>query len=170
MDKAFHDSVKVTADDIREQANQLRVSTFLSFIYTADIISRYLDFNLSKYPIGRTGFGILHHLILNGGTLAPTNLSKRVFRSKYAITRMIDDLEKRGFVIREAVNKDRRKREVSITREGLEFVRNSSAVQRQHLGDIIFQPLNQKRLEELRKSLRDIRKHVLDLISTSQAK
>lgn len=170
MNKTFRDSVKATADDIREQANQLRISTFLSFIYTADILSRYLDLYLSKYPIGRTGFGVLHHLVLNGGTLAPTNLSKRVFRSKYAITRIIDDLEKRGLVIREAINRDRRKREVSITREGLEFVRNSSAIQRQHLGDIIFQPLDQKRLEELKGSLRDIRKHVLGLFAGSQAK
>ena len=148
----------------------MRVSAFLSFIYTADIISRYLDFSLSKYPIGRTGFAILHHLVLNGGTITPTDLSKRVFRSKYAMTRMIDDLEKRGFVIREALNRDRRKREVSITKEGLEFVRSSSIVQRQHLGEIIFHPLGQKRLEELKKSLRYIRKHVLKLVASSQAK
>lgn len=169
MDKAFHNSMKSTADDIREQAAQLRVSAFLSFIYTADIINRYLDIGLSKYPMGRTSFGILHHLILNDGTMTPTDLSKRVFRSKYAVTRTIDELEKHGFVRRGAVSKDRRKIAVHITKVGLEFVKSALVAERQHLGEIIFHPLGPKRLEELRQSLRYIRKHVLELIAISQA-
>ena len=170
MQKDFHDSMKSTADDIREQANQLKVSAFLSFIYTADIINRYLDIGLSRYPIGRTGFSLLHHLILNGGTMTPTDLSKRVFRSKYAMTRMIDELEKLGFVKRVTISKDRRKREVSITEKGLTFVKNALVAERQHLGEIVFHPLGEKRLEEIKKSLRYIRKHVLSLIASSQGK
>lgn len=169
MDKDFRDSMKSTADDIREQAAQLRVSAFLSFIYTADIINRYLDIGLSKYSMGRTSFSILHHLILNDGTMTPTDLSKRVYRSKYAVTRTIDELVKHGYVRRGALSRDRRKRAVHITKEGLEFVKSSLVTERQHLGEIVFHPLGPKRLEELRQSLRYTRKHVLDLIASSQA-
>jgi DNA-binding MarR family transcriptional regulator len=169
MDKDFHDNMKLIATDIRKQAAILRVSTFLSFIYTADIINRYLDIGLSKYPFGRTSFGILHHLILNGGTMTPTDLSKRVFRSKYAVTRTVDELEKHGFVRRGVASRDRREKAVHITREGLEFVENALVAERRHLGEIIFHPLRPKRLEELRQSLRYIRKHVLDLIDSAQA-
>src|SRR4030065_1038815 len=105
------------ADAIREQADQLRVLTFLSFIYTADVINRYLDIELARYPIGRTGFSVLHNLVLHGGTMTPTNLSERIFRSKHAVTRVVDKLERLGFVKRGNIGRERRGRKGSIDEE-----------------------------------------------------
>ena len=97
MNKVFSSELQTMADEIREQAAQLRVLTFLSFVYTADVINRYLDITLAKYPVGRTGFSVLHSLVLHGGTMTPTKLSERIFRSKHAITRVVDKLEELGF-------------------------------------------------------------------------
>ena len=158
------------ADAIREQAEQLRVLTFLSFIYTADVINRYLDIELARYPVGRTGFSVLHNLVLHGGTMTPTKLSERIFRSKHAITRVVDNLEKLGFVKRGNISSDRRVRKVSITKEGLAFVKESQAAGQQRVGHVLLDPLDQKQTETLRTMMKQIREHTLKLIDNAQKK
>jgi DNA-binding MarR family transcriptional regulator len=158
------------AEEIREQAAQLRVLNFLSFIQTADVVNRYLDIEVARYPVGRTGFSVLHNLVLHGGTMKPTNLSERIFRSKHAITRVVDNLEKLGFVKRDAIGSDRRVRKVSITKEGLAFVKESQAAGQQRIGHVLLDPLDQKQIEALGTMMKQIREHALRLIADAQTK
>jgi DNA-binding MarR family transcriptional regulator len=158
------------AEEIREQAAQLRVMTFLSFLYTAEVVSRFLDIELAKYPIGQTGFSVLHNLILHGGTMTPTELSKRTFRSKHAITRVVDRLEKHGFVRRNDIGSDRRVRKVSLTKAGLTFIKESQAAGQQRLGSILLGPLEQKQIEELGIMMKQMREYALTLISNAQTR
>ena len=172
MSKVSNHELKSMAEAIREQADQLRVLTFLSFIYTADVINRYLDIELARYPIGRTGFSVLHNLVLHGGTMTPTTLSERIFRSKHAVTRVVDKLEKLGFVKRGSIGSDRRVRKVSITKEGLAFVKESQAAGQQRVGHVLLHPLDKKQTETLRTMMRQIREHAFKLIAkrkTSEA-
>ena len=170
MSKVSDYDLQSMADEIREQADQLRVLTFLSFIYTADVVNRYLDIEVARYPVGRTGFSVLHNLVLHGGTMTPTNLSNRVFRSKHAVTRVVDRLEKLGFVKRDPIGSDRRVREVSITKEGLAFVKESQAAGQQRMGPVVLHSLNQKQIETLGTMMKQIREHVLKLIANTQTK
>jgi DNA-binding MarR family transcriptional regulator len=165
MSKISDHELQSMADEIREQAAQLRVLTLLSFIYTAEVVSRYVDIELARYPIGRTGFSVLHNLVLHGGTMMPTELSKRIFRSKHAITRVVDRLEKLGFVKRDDIGGDRRVRKVSLTKAGLTFVKETQAAGQQRVGHLLLHPLNQKQIEELGVMMRQIREHALKLIA-----
>ena len=165
MSKVSNHELQSMADEIREQAAQLRILTFLSFIYTADVVNRYLDIELARYPVGRTGFSVLHNLVLHGGTMTPTKLSDRIFRSKHAVTRVVDKLEKLGFVKRGTIGSDRRVRKVSITKEGLAFVKESQAAGQQRVGHILLHPLDQKQIETLRTNMKQIREHALKLIA-----
>ena len=168
MSKVSNYDLQSLADEIREQAAQLRVLTLLSFIYTADVVNRYLDIEVARYPVSRTGFSILHNLILHGGTMTPTNLSKRVFRSKHAVTRVVDKLEKQGFAKRGAIGSDRRVREVSITKEGLAFIKEAQAAGQQRLGHLLLGPLEQKQIETLAMTMKQIREHTLNLIANAR--
>lgn len=165
MSKVSNHELQSMADEIREQAAQLRILTFLSFIYTADVINRYLDIELARYPVGRTGFSVLHNLVLHGGTMTPTILSERIFRSKHAVTRVVDKLEKLGFVKRGNISTDRRVRKVSITIEGLAFVKESQYAGQQRVGHVLLQTLDQKQIETLRIMMKEIREHTLKLIA-----
>jgi DNA-binding MarR family transcriptional regulator len=165
MSKISNYELQSMADEIREQAAQLRVMTLLSFIYTAEVVSRYIDIELARYPIGRTGFSVLHNLVLHGGTMMPTELSKRIFRSKHAITRVVDRLEKLGFVKRDDIGSDRRVRKVSLTKAGLTFVKETQAAGQQRVGPLLLHTLNQKQIEELGVMMRQIREHALKLIA-----
>jgi len=170
MSKVSNHDIQSMADEIREQAAQLRVLTLLSFVYTADVVNRYLDIEVARYPVSRTGFSILHNLVLHGGTMTPTNLSKRVFRSKHAVTRVVDKLEKLGFVKRDGIGSDRRVRKVSITNEGLAFVKEAQAAGQQRMGHVLLRPLGQKQVEALGTMLKQIREHVLELIDSARTK
>lgn len=170
MNKVFNSELQSMADEIREQAAQLRVLTFLSFVYTADVINRYLDIVLARYPVGRTGFSVLHNLVLHGGTMTPTKLSERIFRSKHAITRVVDKLEELGFAKRGGIGADRRVRKVSITKTGLEFVKKSQAAGQQRLGHVLLHPFDHKQIETLNTMLKQIREHAFTLITDAQKK
>ena len=170
MSKVSNHDLQSLADKIREQAVQLRNVTFLSFIYTAEVVNRYLDIEITRYPVGRTDFSVLHNLVLHGGTMTPTNLSNRVFRSKHAVTRVVDKLEKLGFVKRDAIGTDRRVRKVSITKEGLEFIKDAKAVGQRRMGRILLRPLDKKQIEVLEMMMKQIREHVLELIANTQTK
>ena len=102
--------------------------------------------------------------------MTPTNLSERVFRSKHAVTRVVDRLEKLGFVKRGAIGKDRRVRKVHLTEEGLAFVKESQAVGQQRMGNVLLRPLDQEQIESLDKMMRQIREHTLKLITDAQEK
>ena len=165
MSRVSNHDIQSMADEIREQAAQLRVLTFLSFIYTSDVVNRYLDIEVARYPVGRTGFSVLHNLVLHGGTMTPTSLSQRVFRSKHAVTRVVDKLESLGFVKRDAIGADRRVRKVSITKEGLSFVKKSQATGQQRMGHVLLSSLDRKQIESLGEMMKKIREHALTLIS-----
>jgi DNA-binding MarR family transcriptional regulator len=97
-----------------------------SFSSTADVVNTYLDIYFSQYaPLNRTGFHMLQILITNGGSMTQTELSRRVFRSRYTITKTVDLLEKNGWVERQPVQGDRRVNNVTITTKGLDLIQSS---------------------------------------------
>jgi len=160
----FQDKIEDLANEIREQVNRLSVDNFITFLHTADIVERYVDIEMQKVGINRTHLSLLNHLIVLGGRATPTELSKRVFRSKHAITRAIDTLEEEGLVKREGIGEDRRNRKVAITTKGLNFVRRMVPV-REEVGSRIMAPLNDAEAKQLSSILKRLRRHMVSLMA-----
>jgi DNA-binding MarR family transcriptional regulator len=166
VNEHFKGTIDSLAEEIRSQARDLKVYTFLSFVYTTEIIDKYLDIELGGQPITRAGFNILHHLILNDGTMIPTEISKKIWRSKHAVTKVIDTLEKQGLVKRVAGEDsgDRRLRRISITRKGLNLVKKATTGSRERISQQLFRGLSQEEIELFNKMLKQLRKDTLELI------
>jgi len=97
MNEAKYDyrrDIEILSSQLREQSKELQSDLFLLFSRTADVFNRYLEYELNKRNSNKTTYGILHNLITHGGYMTPTELAEKVFRSKHAITRSIDLLEK----------------------------------------------------------------------------
>ncbi len=156
------------AKRLRVQANDLRFDNFLSFIYTFEIVNKYLDNELRKFGLNRTQMSILHILIVRGGTLTPTELSRRITRSKHATTRAVDSLESLGLTKSAGTKLDRRLRRVTITEKGLDLVERTMSL-RHKIGSQAMQCLNQEEAEAFQTILRRFRKHVLELMKENQA-
>lgn len=160
----FEERVEDLANEIREQLNCLSVDNFVTFLHTADIVERYVDIEMQKVGINRTHLSLLNHLIVLGGIATPTELSKRVFRSKHAITRAVDTLVKEGLVRREGIGEDRRNRKVAITVKGLNFVKKMVPV-RQQIGSRIMSPLSEEEASQFSAILKRLRRHMVSLMA-----
>ncbi len=163
MTDNFTEKIEDLANEIREQVNRLSVDNFITFLHTADIMERYVDNEMQKVGINRTHLSLLNHLIVLGGKATPTELSKRVYRSKHAITRAVDTLEKEGLVIREGIGEDRRNRRVAITVKGLNFVKRMVPV-REEIGSRIMSPLNETEAKQFSATLKRLRRHMVNLM------
>lgn len=157
------------AKRLRVQANDLRFDNFLSFIYTFEIVNKYLDNELRKSSLNRTQMSILHILIARGGTLTPTELSRRITRSKHATTRAVDSLETLGLTRSAGTRSDRRVRRVTITEKGLDLVEQTMSLRRK-IGSQAMQCLSQEEAEAFQTILKRFRKHVTELIGKNQSR
>jgi DNA-binding MarR family transcriptional regulator len=164
MRDQFKESIGSMAVEIRAQARDLRVDTFLAFLYTSDLVDKYLDIELGSQPVTRAGFNILHNLILNEGTMQPTGISKEILRSKHSVSNAIDTLERQGLVKREMSSTDRRVRKITITRKGLNLVKKATTSSRERISQKLFRDLDKRQLEQFNKILKQIRRDTLALI------
>lgn len=165
--KGHSERLDSLAKRLRVQANDLKFDNFLSFIYTFEIVNKYLDNELRKFGLNRTQMSILHILIARGGTLTPTDLSRRITRSKHATTRAVDSLETMGLTRSAKTRSDRRLRRVTITEKGLDLVEQTMSL-RHKIGSQATQCLNQEEAEAFQSILRRFRKHILKLMEKDQ--
>jgi len=161
-------TIKTMARELRAQSRNSRVRVFLSYLYTSDIVNKYLDMELVHEKVTRAGFGVLHFLILNGGSMIPTTISKKTARSKYSVTRVVDMLERLGLVERLSTGVDRRTRRIGITPKGLETVRNATLASREAMCEDIFRSLSEEHLADLGNILREVRKNILSLLESKE--
>jgi len=160
MTDSYSQRVDSLANDIRAQSKDLKGNAFLSFVYTADIVDRYLGIEMRKRGGNPARFNILHTLITHNGSMTPTDLSIKVFRSKHSITRVVDTLEKDGLVKREPLGEDRRIRKVRITKKGLDLVTSTMPYRRQ-IAQTALSCLDKEQTLQLSIILRQLRKHLL---------
>jgi DNA-binding MarR family transcriptional regulator len=151
------------AKRLRVQANDLKFDNFLTFVYTSEIVNRYLDIELRKVGINRTQMSILHILIARGGTLTPTELSRRITRSKHATTKAVDSLEELGLTSSTKTKSDRRLRKVAVTEKGLDIVEKTMSI-RHKIGFQAMQCLDNEEAEVFQDILKKFRKHVVQLM------
>lgn len=107
---------------IENAAKVVRSADFLYLAAFADTVNRFIDIIFRKDKANRLRLGTMNTLVVRGGSLMPTQLARLVFRSKHSMTRVIDSLEKDGFVVRDRSGKDRRTIHIRITSAGLDFV------------------------------------------------
>lgn len=135
-----------------------------SFASTADVIDTYLDIYFNQYsPLNRTGFQMLQLLIGNGGSMIQTELSRRIFRSRYTITKTVDILEENGWVERRPIEGDRRVNDVTITTKGLDLIKDTMDGMLE-MSQMAVSCLSDKEKKELREINKKLREHVRELI------
>jgi DNA-binding MarR family transcriptional regulator len=104
-------------EEIRNEILNMQLSRLIVF---SDVIDRYLHLKL-KNSYSWLKVDTILFLITRGGKLKPSQLANLMLRSRNSITRLINDLERDGFVKRVHSNKDHRTVLIEVTSEGLEF-------------------------------------------------
>jgi DNA-binding MarR family transcriptional regulator len=170
MEKDIKEAIDSAAREMRAQAKAVKMGAFLDYLYTSDIINKYLSMVLFEENVSRAGYNILHHLVLNGGSMLPSQMSVKAFRSKYAITRAIDTLEKQGYVQRQSLGQDRRTRRIDITEKGLKVIQDATAESRERTSRDVFKALTDEQANELSKTLKILGKHIIALLDKTETR
>lgn len=115
------------ASALEEVAEQILKTEFWACVSFSDTTSRYVEITMKIDNVSRLHGIAMYCLILMGGSSTPTQLARKMFRSKHSMTKIIDSLEKEGLVMRDYTNKDRRVTYIKVTADGLEYVRQNIA-------------------------------------------
>lgn len=156
------DKLAALSKEIDRMSKKIPINSVVAIIATAEVINEYLRREWRRSDSTQARFRILNALTRNGGSMRFTDMSKKIFRSKCAVTRTVDNLEKAGLVRRELVDGDRREKRITITEKGIEFI-DKTMHQRRVISNEIMSELNEKKMRELINLLRHVRRHVRDL-------
>jgi DNA-binding MarR family transcriptional regulator len=163
QNEEYWENLDGLSHEIREEAGKLKVSALLSFLYTSDIINAYIRKYLkeNRIPVNQDEINLLNQLVLNHGTMNQTELSRKILRSKYAVSRIIYRLDRQAYITKAPPGIDHRKKEITITKKGLELVKNIATEGRSYVSAEIFSLLGQEEIILLKGILKKIRKHLL---------
>ena len=162
--KELQDKIDFLSQEIMSLSDDLRANALVSIISTAEVVLEFERIEIKQSESSRTRFRILNALITHKGSLTLTNISKRVFRSKYSTTRVIDKLVREGLVTRETIDGDRRAKNITITKKGIEFIEETMP-NRQKITDEVMSCLTRNQMVSLMGLLRKLKKHLLGIIA-----
>lgn len=148
---------------ISKEDEKGNLNFIMAFIRTLDILNRYLEIELMKYKTSPIRFAVMNTIIVHGGRMVPTAISKWVYRSPRTVTSMLDSLERDGLIRREPNTKDRRSINVVVTEEGWDDVSKKIPVA-EEIDRRALSCLSEDELDTLSSILKKLRRHLLSEI------
>lgn len=139
---------------------QTKLHKLMSLIHSFDVLNRYLELKLFPHGINPIRFAVMNALIVHGGRMSPTDISKWTLRSPHTVTSMLDWLERDGLVKREPNLVDRRRIDVIVTDKGWNATRNMIPIV-EEIGEKALDCLSQEEIETVIGIMRKLRKHLL---------
>ena len=121
------------------------------------------EIDLAKFNSSPTRFAIMNALLVHGGSMTPTAISKWMFRAKHSVTGILKVLGEKGLVRREPNAADGRSVNIVITKKGWKSAREMLPVSNK-ISKEILSCFNDQELEILMDLLKRFRKHILQKI------
>lgn len=136
------------------------LNAFINLLRAAGSIEVRLSKNLGGSDLTTSQFGVLEALF-HLGPLNQKQLGEKILKSGGNITKVVDNLEKKGLVTREKNLKDRRFYNIALTQKGTDIIKSIFPL---HVKEIVkeFSILTETELSELRKLTRCLGKQRRD--------
>ncbi len=162
--KEMQNKLDTLSKEIVRLSHDTKANTLFVIATTSEVVLEHARLHFAELDFSRTRVGILNTLVAHNGTMILTDLSRKVLRSKYSVTRIIDKLEKEGYVKRESIHGDRRAKNINITRKGLDFI-EKRIPQRKVVTEEVVSCFTTKQMVLLTSLLLKLRKHLLGVIA-----
>lgn len=132
---------KGTREEIRA------LNTYIKLMRATSSVSARIDRHLVPHRLTQGQFGTLEALY-HLGPMSPSEIGKKLLKSGGNVTLIVDNLEKRGLVLRERSSEDRRVITVRLTEIGEKLI---AGIMPEHVGEILreFSALTEREQEEL---------------------
>jgi len=166
LDTHLKKKIDILAQKAQDMSVDPVVRAYKAIIRSFDVLDNYIRLSLQDEEGSRAGRNILHILIENAGSMTATEISGRIWRSKYATVRVIDTLERDGYVTRTQPdnNGDRRKKMITITEKGVALCEKVFDITTESLCPRIFEGLTEQQIAECSRILEKIGSHTYDLV------
>ena len=159
--------MQTLATEMRRMHKKPSVCSVTQIILAAEAVNEFFRKELTRFFSNQVQFRLLDALILHDGVMRATDMSRLTFRSKVAITKAIDNLEKAGLVKRGPVEKDRREKNIAITDKGVRLI-SMTMSERWLAHNKIASCLDDKTALDLINSLKQVRRHTRSLILSKE--
>lgn len=138
--------------------NSIQTSAYFNLLKTGSWIEERIKEILKPFELTHAQLNALYILMENDPSpLSASELKNEILVSNPDVTRLLDRLVKKGYVIREACPENRRKIDISLTGSGRELFREADGAARQAVGNFFEDKITVTEATELRKILRKIR-------------
>jgi DNA-binding MarR family transcriptional regulator len=163
-------NLKTRIDELAEKSQGMSripvVRAYSAIFRTFDIVDNYIRLSLQDDEVSRAGKSILHILIEHGGSMTATEISRHAWRSKFATIKVIDTLEREGFVTRAIpeINADRRKKMITITEKGVDLFEKTLKKTLETLCYQVLEGLTEEQIKQCFQLLEHIGQHSFELL------
>jgi DNA-binding MarR family transcriptional regulator len=161
--KKATEQVNPISEELKKIYGQVREGNFWLCVDFADITNRYCDITMKTDNISPLHAIAMWHLVCTGGTSTPTKLAENMFRSKHSVTKIVDNLEKEGLIIRDFSSRDRRVTQIRITPAGLQYIKENMSQATQY-GRQVMDCLNAKQQKTLIELMKIMKKRMTETL------
>lgn len=99
---------------------ELALSTCISFIRAHDRVNSRLSARFTRSSLTLSQWSVMEALFQNG-PMKGRDIARKLLKSDGNITYVMDNLEKKGLIVRKRSKKDRRRLEVTLSQKGEEL-------------------------------------------------
>ena len=141
-----------------EDIKSIHALAYFNLLKTGSWVEEKVKIALKPFNLTHAQLNALHILFDNDPEPVSANeLKKGILVSNPDVTRLLDRLVKKGYVVRKTCPENRRKIDISLTESGRELFNKAHLSAKQALGDFFEKQISEDEAAELRKILHKIR-------------
>ncbi len=141
-----------------EDSKTIHAIAYFNLLKTGSWMDEKMKTALKPFYLTHAQLNVLHTLYENDPEPVSANeLKERILVNNPDITRLLDRLVKKGYVLRETCPKNRRKIDISLTVSGRKLFEKAHLSAKHALGDFFENQITEDEAIELRRILHKIR-------------
>lgn len=142
---------------IMKDFKSIHALAYFNLLKTGSWIESRVKTALKPFDITHAQLNALHILFVDDPEPVSANeLKKRILVNNPDVTRLLDRLVKKGYVLRETCPDNRRKIDISLTKSGIRLFEQAYLSTKQAVGNFLEQHITEDEAKELRRILHKI--------------
>ena len=141
-----------------EDIKSIHALAYFNLLKTGGWVEENVKEALKPFNLTHAQLNALHVLFENEPeAVSPSELKRKILVNNPDITRLLDRLVKKGYVVRETCSENRRKIDISLTNSGRKLFQKAHLSAKQSLGNFFKNQITEDEAIELRRILHKIR-------------
>ena len=138
--------------------NSIHSSAYFNLLKTGSWVEERMKETLKPFNLTHAQLNVLHILMENDpGPVSANDLKNRILVSNPDVTRLLDRLVKKGYVLRSTCPENRRMIDISMTDSGRTLFNEAHSAGKQSVGNFFEDKITVEEATELRRILYKIR-------------